>query len=75
MRNTGILLLIIGAFLIINAGSFRDLVLGKAKLNFVNPKTASSSTKSNPKATASSSNNSSSSSSSSGGRVSGGGTF
>jgi hypothetical protein len=48
MRNTGILLLIVGAYIAINAGSFRDLVFGKAKLGFINPKDASTDTSENP---------------------------
>lgn len=37
MRNTGILLLLIGIYIIANSGSFRDLVRGKATLNLLNP--------------------------------------
>lgn len=37
MRNTGILVLLVGVFIVINSGSFRDVVLGKAKFNFIQP--------------------------------------
>lgn len=42
MRNTGILLFLVGIFMVINAGSFRDLVFGKATISFLNPRTGSS---------------------------------
>ena len=38
MRNTGILLFLAGIYIIVNAGSFRDLVFGKAKIGFLTPK-------------------------------------
>lgn len=44
MRNTGILLLLVGIYIVINSGSFRDLVFGKASLGFLNSKQSSNST-------------------------------
>jgi len=38
MRNTGILFLLAGIYVIVNAGSFRDLIFGKAKIGFLTPK-------------------------------------
>lgn len=43
MRNTGILLVLVGIYIVINSGSFRDLVKGTATLGFMNPKSASTS--------------------------------
>lgn len=40
MRNTGILLFLVGVYLIWNSGSFRDVLLGKARLNFIDLSTA-----------------------------------
>lgn len=37
MRNTGILLLLIGIYIVVNSGSFRDLVFGKAEIGFLKP--------------------------------------
>lgn len=42
MRNTGILLFIAGIYIVINSGSFRDLVMGKAQISFLQPKGKSS---------------------------------
>lgn len=39
MKNFGIVLLLVGIFIFLNATNFRDVILGKAKLQFVNPKT------------------------------------
>jgi len=44
MRNTGILLFLVGLYLVINSGSFRDVVLGKADITFLNPKDKSTTT-------------------------------
>ena len=38
MRNTGILLFLAGIYIVINSGSLRDLVFGKAHISFLNPK-------------------------------------
>lgn len=35
MRNTGILLLLVGIYIVVNSGSFRDLVFGKAEIGFL----------------------------------------
>lgn len=40
MRNTGILIFLVGIYVIINSGSFRDVLLGKASVSFLNPKAA-----------------------------------
>lgn len=40
MRNTGILILLAGAYIVINSGSFRDVLLGKARISFLTPKDA-----------------------------------
>lgn len=40
MRNTGILLFLAGIYIVINSGSLRDLVFGKATISFLNPKDA-----------------------------------
>lgn len=37
MRNTGVLLLLVGIYIIVNSGSFRDLVFGKAEIGFLTP--------------------------------------
>lgn len=37
MRNTGIVLLLIGIYIVINSGSFRDLVFGTAEISFLKP--------------------------------------
>ena len=39
MRNTGLLFLLIGAFIFLNVGNFSDVLRGKTNLNFLNPKT------------------------------------
>lgn len=39
MRNTGILLFLVGIYVVVNSGSFRDLVMGKAKVGFLTPGT------------------------------------
>lgn len=46
MTSTGILLIIIGLFVVINSGSFRDIVAGKASFGFLNPKQSASNTQS-----------------------------
>lgn len=38
MRNVGWLLLLAGIFVVVNSGSFRDVVMGKASFGFLNPK-------------------------------------
>lgn len=42
MRNTGILLFLAGLYIVINSGSFRDLVFGKAEIGFLTPKKSTS---------------------------------
>lgn len=42
MRNTGILLFLVGVYLVLNSGSFRDVILGKADISFLNPKGSNS---------------------------------
>lgn len=41
MRNTGLVLVLIGIFVFINANNFADVVRGKSSLSFLNPKAAS----------------------------------
>lgn len=43
MRNTGIVLLLIGIYIVINSGSFRDLVFGTAEIGFLKPSSNGSS--------------------------------
>lgn len=40
MNSFAILLILAGIFVIVNAASFRDVVFGKAQINFMNPKSA-----------------------------------
>lgn len=37
MRNTGIVLFLIGIYIVLNSGSLRDVVFGKASVSFLNP--------------------------------------
>ena len=41
MRNTGLLLVLIGIFIFLNVLNFVDVLNGTSKLSFLNPKTAS----------------------------------
>jgi hypothetical protein len=42
MRNTGLLLLIIGIFFFINSSNFASVLRGRYNLSFINPKSNSS---------------------------------
>ena len=38
MRNTGLLFLLAGAFIFLNASNFADVLRGRTTINFLNPK-------------------------------------
>lgn len=40
MTSFAILLILFGVFVIINSGSLKDVMFGKAQVNFINPKSA-----------------------------------
>lgn len=40
MSSFGLLLMLIGIFIIINAKQFRDVLFGDVQFNFINPKSA-----------------------------------
>ena len=40
MRNSGLLLLLAGAFIFLNANNFADVIRGRSTLGFLNPKSS-----------------------------------
>jgi hypothetical protein len=48
MRNSGLLLLLAGVFIFLNASNFADVIRGRSQLGFLNPKSSTSSPSNSP---------------------------